>query len=169
MIWQSLVVPTLILSVATITDIKTRRIYNTWIVASVFLALFSSYAFFGIDGLKHGAVAAGASLVFTLPMVIFGVLGAGDMKLLFALGLTTTYQAIFTIIVLSFLWGALIGVAYAIKKGNLKKVITNTTLLMTSNKPEKNQLEKIPFTVPIMFAWITYLANGFMNGGSYSW
>ena len=102
-------------------------------------------------------------------MVIFGVLGAGDMKLLFALGLTTTYQAIFAIIVLSFLWGALIGIAFAMRKGNLKKVITNTTLLMTSNKPDKNQLEKIPFTVPIMFAWISYLANVFMNGGNYSW
>jgi prepilin peptidase CpaA len=169
MIWQSLVVPTLILSVATITDVKTRKIYNTWIIAAIFLALISSYAFYDLDGLKQGALAAGASLILTLPLVIFGVLGAGDMKLLFALGLTTTYQAIFTIIILSFLWGAVIGITYAIRKGHLKKVITNTVLLMTPNKPEQSQLDKIPFTVPLAFAWITYVAKSFMSGGSFSW
>lgn len=158
------IAPTFILLVAMYTDIKSRKIYNKWIVASLVIAIASTYYFSGFDGLKQGAIAAMLSLLLTLPFVLLGALGAGDMKLLFAFSFTTTYVVVFTVTVLSFVWASLIGLAVALARKQLGHLISNTAKILSSNPPSKESMQKMPFTIAIFLAWLTYIFLGIKQG-----
>lgn len=160
----SLIIPTIILFVALLTDIKTRKIPNVWIIVSVVLALANSYYFYEFDGLKQGAQAAGLALALTLPLVLIGALGAGDMKLMFAFGMATTYSSVFSVLVFSFIWAAIVGVAFAIFKGQGAALFKNTIRVVTSNKDSTPELQKIPYTIALALAWLTYIAIGYQQG-----
>lgn len=159
-----LIVPSLILSVAVVTDVQSRKIPNRWIVISIAMALLSSFYFFEFEGLKQGALAAGIALLMTLPLVLLGALGSGDMKLMFAFGLASTYQVVFVVIILSFLWAALIGVGVALLKGRGTLLLMNTFRLMTTKERNPDELQKIPYTVALLLGWATYLALALWQG-----
>lgn len=159
-----LVVPTIILAVALFTDLKSRKIPNKWIVISMVLALASSYYFFQFEGIKQGAIASLVALFMTLPLVLLGALGAGDMKLMFAFGLASSYPVVFAVVVLSFVWGAVIGVALAIFRGRGKLLITNTFKIIAAKTQSKEELHKIPYTVALLLGWITYILLGLKQG-----
>lgn len=160
----SLVVPTIILLVALVTDVRTRKIPNLWVMISIILALASSYYFYEFDGLKQGAIAAGVALLMTLPLVLIGALGAGDMKIMFAFGLASTYTQVFSVIVFSFFWGALIGIVISIVDGRLQLLIHNMLSLLSGKPKEAQELLKIPYTVALILGWITYLILGAQQG-----
>jgi prepilin peptidase CpaA len=161
---SALLAPTMILLGALITDVRTHKIPNKWILISIAIALFSSYYFYSFEGLKQGALASGLAIILTLPFVMIGALGAGDLKLLFVFGLATTYQTVFSVVMLSFLWGALLGVAWAIREKKFKKLISNTFKIISVKPHDKTELMKIPYTIAIFFAWMTYLLIGFKQG-----
>lgn len=163
--WSSLVIPTLILLFAMITDIKERKIYNKWIVASILLALLSNYVFYDFAGIKSGAAGAGLGLVLSLPLVLAGVLGAGDMKLLFAFGLATTYDIVFTVAFFSIISGAIIGIGYSIYKGQFQQLFRNTAGLLMAKSPDEKTLNKIPFSVAIFVGWVAYILVTISKGG----
>ncbi|OFZ19473.1 MAG: hypothetical protein A2Z20_05480 [Bdellovibrionales bacterium RBG_16_40_8] len=160
----ALLVPTIILLVAFIIDVKTHKIPNKWVMISIGLALASSYYFYDYEGLKQGATAAFVALIMTLPLVLFGALGAGDMKLLFAFGLASTYPAVFSVIIFSFIWAAIIGVVLAVAKGRGRLLILNVYQIMTTKSHEKIQTMKIPFSVAIILGWATFLILGIKQG-----
>lgn len=163
---QTLIVPTLILVSGTITDLKSRKIYNKLVLAALALAIAHSIYFFGLwSGLQQGLQGAGLALILTLPMVLVGVLGAGDMKLLFAFGFATSYTAAFNVVVYSFVWAAIFGVVYAVVSGQAKTIFSNIKLLLSGQKPEETKLNRIPFTVAMLLAWATYVMSLF-NGGN---
>jgi Flp pilus assembly protein protease CpaA len=158
------IVPTLILLVALITDVKTRKIPNKWVLISCVLAIISSFYFFEMEGIKQGAVGAGVALLMTLPLVLLGALGAGDMKLMFAFGLATNYSTTFAVLVLSFFWAVAIGLGIAFYKGRGRKLLNNTFKILTSQKPELESLERIPYTIALMAGWITFVLLGLKQG-----
>jgi prepilin peptidase CpaA len=161
----SLLIPSIILFVAMITDLRERKIYNKWILIALFLAVGSSYYFYSYDGIQQGALAAGIALLLTLPLVLIGALGAGDMKLLFAFGLATTYQTVFSIMLLSFVWAAILGIVLAVYKGRVGHLMMNTFRLATNPAERKElDLQKIPYTVPIFLAWLTFILLGLKQG-----
>lgn len=161
----SLLIPSIILFVAMITDLRERKIYNKWILVAIFLAAGNSFYFYSYDGLQQGALAAGIALLLTLPLVLIGALGAGDMKLLFAFGLATTYQTVFSIMLLSFIWAAILGVALAVYKGRVGHLIMNTFRLATNPGDRKElELQTIPYSVPIVLAWTTFILLGLKQG-----
>lgn len=160
----SLLVPSIILLVAIIFDMKTFKIPNTWVIISIFLALISSYYFYDFYGLKQGAIAGAVAIAMMLPLVLLGILGAGDMKLMFAFGLATTYSAVFTVIVLSFFWAALIGIVFAFIKGRAFDLLMNTIRIMTSGPGDKNNLQKIPYSLALALGWFTFLFLGIRQG-----
>ena len=160
-----LITPTLILLAGLITDLRSRKIYNWLVISALVLALVHSFYFYdGMSGLIQGAQGAGIALLLTLPMVLIGVLGAGDMKLLFAFGFATSYSATMNVIIYSFIWAAIIGLGYAIFTGRIKNVLHNIKDIGSGKKPEKESLNHIPYTVAIVLAWFTYLYS--IKGGA---
>jgi Flp pilus assembly protein protease CpaA len=161
----ALIIPSIILLVALVTDLKTRKIPNNWVLISIVLALINSYYFFELDGLKQGAIASAVALGMTLPLVLIGALGAGDMKLMFAFGLATTYPVVFTVIVFSFLWAVVVGLIIALFKKRGTLLLMNTLNLLTSKGKDTENLQKIPYTIALVLGWFTYLVIGFRQGG----
>lgn len=152
-----LLIPTLILIGALVTDLKSRKIYNKYILVCAALALFNVLFFFGIPGLWQGFIGAGVALMISLPLVLVGVLGAGDMKLFTVFGLATSYGVVLSVVVASFIWAAIFGVIYSIANGSFKKLITNMGSLSAGGKASQMQLHRIPFSLPIFIGWLTYL------------
>ena len=164
MVEWSLLAPTIILLGAAFTDVQSHKIYNKWVVISIFLALLSSFLCFQFAGLQQGALAAGVALLLTLPLVLLGALGAGDMKILFAFGLAQTYSAVFSVVVISFLWAAIIGIGLSIVRGRAKILAKNTYKILTAQPRDESSFQKIPYSVALFLAWITYILMGLQQG-----
>lgn len=159
-----LAVPTILLLGAVYTDLRARSIYNKFIIFFSIAGLTNTYYFFGADGLLSGTLAALFALVLTYPLYILKALGAGDVKLLAALGFFTTHNTILNIILISFIWASALGVLYALINGSAKKLVTNTIGILKGLPREAIQTHQLPFAVAIFLAWVSFIALNFTGG-----
>jgi ABC-type proline/glycine betaine transport system permease subunit len=86
------------------------------------------------------------------------------MKILFAFGLAQTYSAVFSVVVISFLWAALIGIGLSIVRGRAKILAKNTYKILTAQPRDESSFQKIPYSVALFLAWITYILMGLQQG-----
>jgi prepilin peptidase CpaA len=122
------------LVVATITDLRSQRIYN-WLTFPLILTGLAAHALYaGLDGLllSGGGFALGLG-VMVMPFFM-GMMGAGDVKLMAGVGAWLGAQATFT----AFLFTCLAGGVYAVivllrNIDQFKAVLANIwgTLLVT--------------------------------------
>jgi prepilin peptidase CpaA len=116
--------------IAVICDLRTRRIPNLLTFGATAAALL----FGTIDGGGHGLLQSvagwllGAALFF--PLFALGGMGAGDVKLLAALGawlgpVEAVYLALF-----SSMAGGLVGIAVALFHGYLRQALMNVWLML---------------------------------------
>ncbi len=152
-----LIAPTLILLVAVCTDLRARSIYNKFILVALATALINSYVFFGWAGIQTGLLGMGLAFLLTFPLFVAKIFGAGDVKLLAALGLFTSHSTIFTVIILSFIWASLIGVIYAVLNGSAKKLVSNTVGILKGLPREAIEVHKLPYAVAILMAWLSHI------------
>lgn len=76
---------TALLLTAAWTDARTRKIPN-WLVVAGLTAAFVLRASIGIGGVRDGLLGAAVAFAIALPLFAMGALGAGDGKLLIAVG-----------------------------------------------------------------------------------
>lgn len=157
--WALLIIPTLILLGAVVTDLRSRKIYNWYVLSAAAIALLHSYYFFEWSGITQGLAGAGIAILLTLPLVFVGVLGGGDMKLFVAFGLATSYSTVFSVVIGTFVWAAVFGLIYATLNGTLKRLFLNMGALAKGQKSKSLQLHQIPFTVAMLIGWMTYVAQ----------
>lgn len=163
MSWAPLVLPTLLLLAGVITDVRSRKVYNWMVIAGFILALVQVLYFSGVAGLAPAVMAALLGMILTLPLVLIGVLGAGDMKLLMAFGMATSYAAVISVTLYSFVWAAVFGLIHAILSKQIVSVGRNMLALSRGQKPDAVTLHKIPFTVAMAVAWGTFVLS--LKGG----
>lgn len=154
----AVVVPTLILAVGVADDLRSRKVHNELVLACIGVAIAFCFYDGGAEGLLAGLLGLGAALIMTLPLVLFGILGAGDMKIFMAFGMAATWDAVVSTGISSLIWGAVFGIIRAALGGELKVLIQNTVGI-ASRKPTA-ELHRIPYTVALMMGWLTYLAAG---------
>ncbi len=155
---STFIVPSLILGAGIIDDLRSQKVHNKLIMILLPLAIVGQFLGFGLEGLAYGGLAFLFALMLTIPMVLTGMLGGGDMKLLALFALATNLNATIWVSVTSLFWGGLLGVIHAIlnKQGTL--LLWNTIGLFKKQKPDENHMTKIPYTVALMFGWMTYLS-----------
>ena len=105
-----ILLPGLILLIAVIDDLRSRKIHNKLILflfPFVFLAVFLLK---GFDGLLAGGFSALLALLVGVPLALGRVIGGGDLKLLVLFALTVSWPALLKIIIYSFPWALLLGV-----------------------------------------------------------
>lgn len=158
-----LVLPTLLLITGFITDYRARKVYNWMILAGFAFGIIHCLYFDGTSGLLQGLGSLGLALLLSLPLVLLGVLGAGDMKLLAVFGLSTSVGAVINVFIYSFAWAALFGFIYALLNKQLGQVFKNMWAITKGEKPQSEKLHRIPFTLPILLAWGTYVLS--LRGG----
>lgn len=128
------------LIVATVVDLRTRRIPNvlTGAMAGAGLAL----AAFGVAGLSVGAAVLGClvGLVLMLPGHALGATGAGDVKLMAAVGsllgpLTVVNAVLFTAVA-----GGVLAVVVAIQRKRLGTTLAGTGRMIAAPADVKQEI-----------------------------
>src|ERR1700712_1629037 len=116
-------------SVAGVYDLRTRRIPNKLTLPAIFAGLLlhliiGSPAEMGWAALA-GLIAGGIFLLFFLA----GGMGAGDVKLMAAIGCLAGSGNVKDVLISTVLIGAVMGVALALYRGRLRQTLSNVVTL----------------------------------------
>lgn len=145
------------LSVAVFDDLFFKKFHN-WL----FLTLTTvGFLYVFIWAPIHPTMAVAGFFVgglLMLPLALTGVIGAGDMKFMMSFGILLGPLPILAVFVYSLFWGGGIGVLQSLFSGKLQLLGRNLHGFLYKLRPAT--LQKIPYTVAILFGWLTYLQCG---------
>ena len=159
------IVPTLILVIAAVSDVRTKKVKNQLVLAMLAAALVYHFVFHGLTNFMDLGLAVGIAIGMTLPMVLARALGAADMKVLVAFAPAVGFFEVFWTFAFSLIWAVVLGLLMAFLRKELKAVLLNTARLATKNRPTVQQLHKIPFTVPILLGWLSVVVMQSLSRG----
>lgn len=146
--------------IASLYDLRTRRIPNNLTVPAILCGLILHFARGGVKemGLAVLAGLIGGGIFFLFFMA--GGMGGGDVKLMAAVGCLAGVSNIKDVLISTVIIGAAMGVALALYRGRLRQILRNVLELLRHHKhlgltehPEinvKNQATlRLPYAVPI--------------------
>ena len=146
-----------------ISDFRTRRIPNGFIVAILLLAALRMAITGTPTGALYTLLASAAVFVATFLLFWRGLLGGGDVKLLVATGFLIGYHDLFQFLFVMSICGAL--VALAVVAHNRLGVAAAAGALEHQEPPEPPARLTVPYGVAISLAGIvTLLAQSFPPG-----
>jgi prepilin peptidase CpaA len=119
------------LAAAVVTDVRSRRIPN-WLTGAIAGAGFGLA--FGGGAVTPGQAALGlaAGLLLMLPGHVIGATGAGDVKLMAAIGVFLGPGQVFRAFLYAALAGGAMALAIAARRGLLTDTLLGTTRLVTA-------------------------------------
>lgn len=142
------------------TDIKSRRIPNYLTGPAILAGLLLHTALDGFHGLWTSLVAGLICGGIFLILYLAGGMGAGDVKLITAVGCLAGLSSTAYLLVLTSLVGGVMGVVFALMRGKLKQTLLNVCSLTAHHKavglephPDLNVLNadnlRLPYGVAI--------------------
>lgn len=151
------------LLVAVVTDLRCHKIPN-WLTLGLFVSGLSLQLYFlGTDGLQSGLAGAGMGLVVFLPFYILGGMGAGDVKMMAAVGTLLGYKAV----ALAAAFSLLLAGVYALMLVTLKRewsavilryVVSVKTRSYVPSEENSVTSQRFPFALAIAAGSVTVLA-----------
>ena len=153
---QKIFLVLLIAFIGALYDWKARRIPNWLTFGTLFLALVLNFLDFKLHGLLNSLIGffTGIALLF-IPYALGGM-GAGDVKLLGAIGSVVGFKNIISVFIYSAICGLFLGLIWILcKPGHLKFLITTGQAFPTVDKKEK-----VPYGVAILLGTILYVIFG---------
>lgn len=140
-----------LLTTAVVCDIKWGKFPNWLFLVSCFFAFV--FWLFHITPIALGTkvLASILLLIGLMPLFYIKALGAGDIKLLSAFSLFTSWLIALDVLIYSLYWGLLIAALKLLVSGDLYRYIKQKAPF-TSNK--------IPYTVALLLGWGSYLHVG---------
>ena len=155
--------------IASVFDVRTRRIPN-WLTAGSILIALCLQALRGWDGFGLSLLAGllGGGVIFLF--FIAGGMGAGDVKLMAAVCCFTGLRSLPTVLLATALFGAFFAVILAWRNGRMHQTLSNTLELLEHHSskgllphPEINMSVaptlRIPYALPILFGCAVALAR----------
>lgn len=124
------VVLALVVLVAAIYDIRYRRIPNWLTLSSLLIGFGLNWFLFEMSGLRMAAFGLGLAFLIYFPLYLLRGMGAGDVKLMGAIGSIVGPANWFGIFVLSSILGGLIAVVLVVFKGRLRKTFANVGFML---------------------------------------
>jgi prepilin peptidase CpaA len=119
----------ILLGAAVYTDLRERRIPNGLTVSGLVVALLlAGVAERGFPG--SSLAGAGLALLVSFPLVVLGGLGAGDAKLLTAVGAFVGAGGLFPVLIYGALAGGALAVGNAVRRGALLGLLVNVKNLL---------------------------------------
>jgi prepilin peptidase CpaA len=116
---------------ACVTDLRSRRIPNVLSIGGAALALSASFLVYGVAGLGQSVLGWLVGCAAFLPFFLLGGMGAGDVKLLAALGAWLGPAGAFWTAVYGGLAGGPLAVGVALYRGYLGQSLMNLGTLLT--------------------------------------
>ena len=158
--------PGLILFIACIDDLRSRKIHNKLILFLLPLVLLAVGLTGGIEALKAGLLSAFIACIVGIPLTLWRAIGGGDLKLLFVFALTLSWLDFLTIFIYSFFWALILGLVKIILDKKLKDFMRNFLLLFLRRSAKGLQFHTLPFSVALLAAWLSFLS---LKGLSFLW
>lgn len=112
---------TILLVAALISDIKSRKIKNKITLTFITVGLLTNSIIFGFKGLRNSLLGIFIPVILLMALYALRMLGAGDIKLLSALGAVFGVGAILKITAYSFIAGGIISLVLVVKRRNAKE------------------------------------------------
>lgn len=147
-------------------DLKTRKVPNQLILVFFAVAIFLSLLADGLQNIGGILASLGTAIIFVLPLYLLRAIGGGDVKLLIVFSILCSWNGVITTVFAALFWGSVLGVLQSIISGQGKVLAQNLVALALRTKQSEKVLHKIPFTVAILFGWLTHLS--LINVG-YKW
>jgi prepilin peptidase CpaA len=153
----TLLIPTLILLVAVAQDLRSRKVKNSLVIAMAVVAFAAAVVFDGWQSLPWSFLSFGTAFFLGLPLFIIGAVGGADVKVFMAFSVLISWDAVISVGVASIFWGGALGLARTLLAGQGRSLAANTWgLIRRQRKPA--QLHFVPYTVALLFGWMTHLA-----------
>ena len=111
------------LLLASIYDVSVKKIPNCLSLCVVILGVTGNYYFPEGMGLLNSAKGLGAGLLMMLPFYIFASLGAGDVKMMSAIGSVLGYQPMVSVVIVTYIAASTLALIFIIFEGNLSATI----------------------------------------------
>ncbi len=127
------------LGISVITDLATNRIPNVVVFCMIITGLIANSWVGHWDGLVLALSGLLVGLVSFLPFYLFGGMGAGDVKLLAAVGAVIGPNLAFLAAILTILCGGAIAIAYITLKGGLPQMLSrygSMLLCLVARQPQ---------------------------------
>lgn len=162
------VAATAILIWAVVEDLRTRRFTNrSFLVASgIGLAIVIGASLYSGTWIHIRIALLGflTGVIFFLPMVLTKIVGAGDMKLMAAVGIMIGWESLLWASLYAIIWAGIMGVLQVILKKQGGAVVQNLLSFALTQKSNRETLHYIPFTTPLFLGWMSLLV---MPGGGF--
>ena len=132
------------LLVATVIDLRSRRIPNQLTAAMAMLGL--ALAATQTSGVTVGASLAGIllGLLLMMPGYVLGATGAGDVKLMAAVGAIVGPSLVFSAFVCTSIAGGVLAVAVALKRRRLTATLAQTGRLVAAPGAAPGEIKAAP-------------------------
>jgi prepilin peptidase CpaA len=118
-------------SFACVCDVRTRRIPNALTFGAAFVALVFHAVTGGTSGLMTSAGGWVLGILLFFPFFALRGLGAGDVKLLGAIGAWLGPASVLYVGLYASLAGGVLGIAVALRTGYLRKALRNLKMLVS--------------------------------------
>lgn len=149
---------------AGVLDWRYRRIPNWLTLPGLLAGVAVNSVAHGWQGAKTSLLGAGFGLLILLPFVLVKALGAGDWKLIGAIGACLGHKGLVEILLVSMLVAGVMAMALIVYKGRLRQALSNMWRMLraflTLHLPgpevslDNPDAVKIPFGVAVAFTVI---------------
>src|ERR1019366_6288055 len=120
----------IVVAIAAAFDIRYRRIPNWLVLAGIIAGFAWNSSVSGWSGLGRAAEGLGLGFILYFPLYLIRARGAGDVKLLAAVGAITGPANCLWIFLLTAILGGVIAVLYAMLRGRLNKTLFNVSWII---------------------------------------
>jgi prepilin peptidase CpaA len=181
----------IVITAAIVTDIRSRRIPNSliiagWVIAVIWhtLAAPGKWAFDPVSPGASGALGSTAALfsllLIFLPLYLIRVMGAGDVKLMSVIGAffgasVDAWTQLPAVALFVFISGGLLALARSVLLGQAGKVFSNVRMILIGYRfrvagvagpvfdAQTDSVDRMPYAIAIGVGTVAYLA-GRWNG-----
>ncbi|TLU61478.1 prepilin peptidase [Thalassotalea litorea] len=152
---------TLIFSVSLYFDLRYQRIPNSLCLIGFIAGIAVQTGFLGLSGVASALMGAGLAFALLFPLFMFRMIGAGDVKLMIAIGAFLTPQMLVWSLLYGLVFGLVSSVAIALYRFGLKRCIDlvfhygKCLWYRVYIKPENGGLLKmqVPYAPALAFGW----------------
>ena len=160
---EKITIQTIILLIVSITggiyDWKARRIPNWLTFGTFLLALIINISHLRLHDFLNCILGFLAGILLLIIPYLMGGMGAGDVKLLGAIGSLVGFKNVVLIFIYSAICGLFLGLIWLIfTPGHLKFLITTGQIL-----PQVDKKQKVPYGIAILLGTILYIVFGRNN------
>ena len=125
-------------------DLRSRRIPNGLTGSAILVGVVLHLLLGGPRDSGLALLAGMGAAALLLVMYVAGGMGAGDVKLMAAVGCLAGYSSLRLILTGTFLSGAIFGIALAIYHRRLRQTLGNALFLLSSVRPKHHAAAELP-------------------------